>query len=280
MLSPSDTQSLSSDRAQQTPQSIISHILGTLPTVERFTEIIYEHVSPKDGVFISDFLAANPEVERRNVRITFNAHTGTLRVKICLTELHNAPFQWAFCSHGDWIFSGLLDRDEIGLLCTGAGTTFNEFTGPYHGSRIDPDLFIRTDVSGSPSIVMGSGWSETLPYLREDKDLWMEGSSVELVILLKWTNLSNNKVKGDAEVWRHNAEGTLVVEELPIFPEPTPLPASDRVIFTRSQLFGQATLSHRDPEGILYLGMPSLRDIARKALGRMGLIPAEEKDLE
>lgn len=43
----------------------------------------------------------------------------------------------------------------------------------------------------------------------------MKGCSVvQLVILLKWSEISQKRVKGTAEVWRRDAAGTLVSEEM------------------------------------------------------------------
>lgn len=66
-----------------------------------------------------------------------------------------------------------------------------------------------------PSVVIESGWSESFPRLRIDKDLWLAGIiQVEYVILLKWSKVRNNKVKGTIEVWGRGNTGSLLIREL------------------------------------------------------------------
>lgn len=92
---------------------------------------------------------------------------------------------------------------------------FKGFTGLYQGSEKEPDLFLRPDSSTFPTVVIESGWSESFPYLRRDKDLWMQGCpTVNVVILLKWSELSGKRVKGTAEIWTRDAAGNLQSREM------------------------------------------------------------------
>ncbi|EEH11365.1 ornithine decarboxylase antizyme [Histoplasma capsulatum G186AR] len=131
------------------------------------------------------------------------------------TELHDAHQRWAIDALVEWTQDGLLSREEQRALDAGVGTTFDGFTGVYQGSYKEPDFFFRADNDDFPSIVMESGWSESLPYLRADKDLWIKGNDfVQLVILLKWHNVSGGRVKGSAEIWRRNGTGNLATTEM------------------------------------------------------------------
>ena len=52
------------------------------------------------------------------------------------------------------------------------------------------------------------GWSESLPRLRLDKDLWIHGcgANMKLVILTKWSSLVGGKVSGLIEVWEEESQ--------------------------------------------------------------------------
>lgn len=92
---------------------------------------------------------------------------------------------------------------------------FKGFTGLYQGSQMEPDLFLRPDSIAFPTVVIGSGWSESFPYLRHDKDLWMQGcQTVNVVILLKWSESSGKRVKGTAEIWTRDAAGNIQSREM------------------------------------------------------------------
>lgn len=94
-------------------------------------------------------------------------------------------------------------------------TAFSGFSGRYQGSSKEPDFFFRPDTDDFPSIVFESGWSESLPRLESDKNLWLNGTkSVELVFLLKWTRLSERRVAGHIEVWTRGEPSNLMAQEL------------------------------------------------------------------
>ncbi|KAL3414567.1 hypothetical protein V8F44DRAFT_485783 [Aspergillus fumigatus] len=153
---------------------------------------------------------------------------------------------------------------------------FTGFAGMYQGSHKEPDSFFRADSLPFPSIVNEAGSSESFPHLRNDKDLWMHGCAfVELVILLSWTKVSGNRIKGIIEVWRRNGAGGLSVTEMPILPRPVPPPASELIEFTRGQLFGPAAIAGQNPDTVLSLDVSRLRMIAEEVITlRMGLTPA------
>jgi hypothetical protein len=45
------------------------------------------------------------------------------------------------------------------------------------------------------------------------QDLWFSEQSIKYVILLRWTKILNNKVKGYAEFW-YNAAGAMLLVQL------------------------------------------------------------------
>ncbi|PKX96377.1 uncharacterized protein P174DRAFT_438173 [Aspergillus novofumigatus IBT 16806] len=265
-------------RASPSAQTVFNTIVRQIPTITAFTEIVYEDVAPVDGDLITRSLAESAVVEQHNARINFNSVAKTLWVRVMPTELHDVHQRWVRFHSSEWRASGLLSRPEDKLLNIGVGTRFDGFTGQYTLSSKEPDLFLRPDSNDFPLIVMESGWSESWPRLRSDKDLWLNGSSqVNAVVLLKWSKTSNNRVKGIAEFWRRGAGGGLTVDKKMIFPAPNPAPApgTDIIEFSRQDLFGQHILPGRNPTDMFPLDLEELRDFARERLTRlMGLTPA------
>lgn len=80
---------------------------------------------------------------------------------------------------------------------------FRGFENPYSASRKQPDMSIVPDNQTFPSVVVESGWSESLTRLHRDMRLWLVGSAgqVQPVLLFKWTKLPGNRVKGVVESW-------------------------------------------------------------------------------
>lgn len=75
---------------------------------------------------------------------------------------------------------------------------FNTFSPPYSMASKEPDICVLPDSLQLPTIAVECGWSESWPRLLADRNLWLiGGSSVEAVILIRWTKLTGNRVKGD-----------------------------------------------------------------------------------
>ncbi|KAG2418182.1 hypothetical protein HFD88_001283 [Aspergillus terreus] len=253
---------------------IFENILKELDAASEFKELIYENIADEDWLSLSESLANHPEVERRHPRVNYNAETRVLRIKIMPTELHDVHQRWVNNVICDWRAAGLITLQENRLICMGVGTTFKGFTGLYQGSEKEPDLFLRPDSSTFPTVVIESGWSESFPYLRSDKDLWMRGCpTVNVVILLKWSELSEKRVKGTAEIWTRDAAGNLQSREMKIFPSPN-TPGNEDIDLTKGQLFGQWILPFQNAADILPLDVGLLRDFATEvSTNLMGLQP-------
>lgn len=99
--------------------------------------------------------------------------------------------------------------------------------------------FFQPDGALFPTIVLEMGCNESFTSLRDDKDLWLLGNPItQVVILIKWSRLAQNKVKGDLEHWIRGAEGpTLVFDTAVFLPPPSPMPAVDAIEFPKVQLF-------------------------------------------
>ena len=100
------------------------------------------------------------------------------------------------------------------------------FYGPYASSRKEPDLLVRPDNQRLPSIVTESGWSESLPRLHDDMNLWLVGGngSVKATLILKWHKIGHsNVVRGHAELYTLDTNGMPILrQEEVIFPAPPP----------------------------------------------------------
>ncbi|RHZ64875.1 hypothetical protein CDV55_105195 [Aspergillus turcosus] len=217
-------------------QQIFNEIRRSLPGISEYTEIVYS-LSRDDAELICRSLLADSEVERKNLRINYNSYTGVLRLKIMPISLHDVHQRWINCALVHWGINGIINSAEADLLWSGVGTSVHQ------GSVKQPDHFLRVDTDPDPRIVVESGWSESFPNLRSDKNLWLKGNpSVLLVILLKWSALASNRIKGTAEVWRRDTTGNLVSFTMPIFPAPVPLPQNELLQFTKGDLFRPALL--------------------------------------
>ncbi|GFF26498.1 hypothetical protein IFM58399_01436 [Aspergillus lentulus] len=143
------------------------------------------------------------------------------------------------------------------------------------GSFKQPDFFFRANSNDFPSIVIESGWVESFPHLRADKDLWMQGNiSVEVMILLGW-KISEGRVKVSMEIWRRDGAGGLAVSEMAILPSADFVPSNGRIEFTKGQLFGSVMIAGQNPGTIPYLEMSRLREMAEEVLVKnIGMVPA------
>lgn len=81
---------------------------------------------------------------------------------------------------------------------------FHVFGGAYRGSMKEPDSCILPRRLSLPTIVLEAGWSETWTKLHVDDSLWIQGGAphVNVLLLIKWTKASGQRVTGRLEVWR------------------------------------------------------------------------------
>lgn len=142
-----------------------------------------------------------------------------------------------------------------------------------------------------PSVVIESGWSETYPRLLSDMQLWLNGSvDVNVVLVLKWSKLSNSRVSGFIEAWVRDTNGPLkqqaavcisilllqpwqvIIIMQAIFPAGQN--PQQTVTITRGDLFGAHLATGTNANDVLPLSLNSLRSLAQEDLALMGLIPA------
>ena len=83
------------------------------------------------------------------------------------------------------------------------------FKPPYINSSKQPDQAIVLKNQVVPTVVVEAGWSESLPKLHQDMRLWLNGGAgfVQVVLLIKWTKITRNRVKVVIEVYNLDPAG-------------------------------------------------------------------------
>lgn len=151
--------------------------------------------------------------------------------------------------------------------------TFN--TGPYKGSKKEPNHLIRPEGLRLPTFTVVSGWTETMTRLQDDLNLLLVGGNgdIKVVLIVNWTRTSQNKVKGTADLYGLDRNGMPVRKNaVPIFPPPGgPDPP---FLIQRRDLFGPQLLPGRNGSDDLVLDVGILRRVATNTLNLMGLDPA------
>jgi hypothetical protein len=151
--------------------------------------------------------------------------------------------------------------------------------GPYSSSRKEPDLFFRPDNQPLPSLVIESGWSESLIRLQDDMDLWLVGGQgqVKATIILNWRlDTNTNTVRGGVQLYTLDRNGMPHLQQnLIVFPAPPPAQAAaQQLVLTRKQIFGAHVFQGRNPNDQFAFSIDLLRQEATDALTLMNLVPA------
>lgn len=149
--------------------------------------------------------------------------------------------------------------------------------GPYADSSKEPDLAMRVDNQHLPTLVIESGWSESLNRLREEARLWLVGGNATAVIVICWRSVaSTDEVEGEVELYFLDEDGDSVLRQTEIvFPEPNPQQAQAQWIgLTRRLLYGSNVFPNQNPDDPIELGIDGLRRASTCALGFMGLVSA------
>lgn len=124
---------------------------------------------------------------------------------------------------------------------------------------------------------MESGWSESLPRLLDDMNLWLVGGggAVKAIIILKWQTITNtNRVRAIAEFYTQDANGIPVMRQRePIFPAPSQSQTQE-IRLTRRMLYASTVFPGRNPNDVITLKFDRLRVVAKDGLSLMGLVPA------
>ncbi|KAF3895011.1 hypothetical protein GTR04_4017 [Trichophyton interdigitale] len=256
-------------------QKLFNNIRNEILNTNHSTDLTFQNISPSAGFQIATSFSEDPEIERALPRISYNPLTKVLTARVMPTTVHDCHQEWLSNELLDMVMAGFLteaERDELRLR---VGTTFTGFAAPYTSAVKEPDACILPDSLPLPTIAVESGWSESWPRLEADKDLWLVGgAAVELVLLIRWTKISNGRVKGDLHVHGRDLAGNVVLlrtEE--IFPAPAN--STNQVIpISRRQLFGSCIFPNRNPEDTYNLSITNFRRMADGPIRFMGFTPA------
>ncbi|GAM37464.1 hypothetical protein TCE0_024r07405 [Talaromyces pinophilus] len=128
-----------------------------------------------------------------------------------------------------------------------------------------------------PTLVIESGWSESIDRLREEARLWLAGDNATAVIVVCWRSVANtDQVEGEVELYVLNGNGSPVLRQTEIvFPEPSPEQGRVQSIgLTRRMVLGSTISPDRDTDDPFDLRIDDLRWAAARALGFMDLVHA------
>ncbi|PLB47188.1 hypothetical protein P170DRAFT_412890 [Aspergillus steynii IBT 23096] len=243
----------------------LAHLLDQITSAEHDLHLVYLDVNETWAHDTWDVLEQGEE--ERSLRKTYNSVTHTFWVKIMPNFLHDCIQVWNRDVMISWMGHGMISLDELKYLRPFVGTTLGFDSGPYRGSRKDPDLFVLPGAQVLPPIVMQSGWEESLPEMQNDKDLLLIGGEGEIQVVF-------------IARWRIHADGVHVsgiLEVYVIFPRPLDGTGQNDVVkVTRRQLFGRNSVDNHDPNDIFEYSLEGLRRLATMFMARMELAPAEE----
>ncbi|KAJ5534347.1 hypothetical protein N7527_000601 [Penicillium freii] len=103
------------------------------------------------------------------------------------------------------------------------------------------------------------------------KGLFGGNGSIKLVIIIKWSMLTGNRVSGVAELYKCDRNGIPVREQRKaIFPYDSTA-VNQQLVIKRRDLRGSG---YDNPNGSLFFDLDLLRDFAIRALERINLVPA------
>ncbi|KAJ9255403.1 hypothetical protein DTO207G8_3159 [Paecilomyces variotii] len=196
--------------------------------------------------------------------------------RVAFTWIHDCVQDWLTKQMIEWLLNGDITRQEESLLQPGVGTTLHLTTGPYSGSRKEPDFFFQVNDHILPTLAVECGWSESKGRIYDDMNLLLVGGngSIRIVIIVKWAKLGGSRVSGTVELFMRDRNDMPILRQTEtVFPRPTTT-NRQRLEIRRGDLFGDALLAGRNQSDILCLDVERLRDHATRSLRFMNLVPA------
>ncbi|KAL2828737.1 hypothetical protein BDW59DRAFT_142950 [Aspergillus cavernicola] len=205
-----------------TPQQLFYHVKHDILATIGPGYLEYTSIPPAAGYQVVKSLGLDPQVERKSVRLLYNPEIRTLSITIP-TALHNCHVSWAFQELSHALVVGFFTQIELVDLDFSSNTRFDNFPIPWQNIYKEPDCYIKPAGATLLTLVFEAGFSESYQRLIADKNLWLRGGApvVNVVMLLMWSLISGNKVKGFIELWRSGAPNPRHVD---IFPAPAPGP--------------------------------------------------------
>ncbi|KAM5495199.1 hypothetical protein McaMca56_005824 [Microsporum canis] len=197
-----------------TPQKLFNTIRQAILEASEFIDLSFENISAESGLQVTDSLGEDADIENACPRINYNSYTQTLDIRIMPTLIHDAHQPWIVKEMSRMVLTGFLTQQELDAVQFLVSTTFQGFRGPYTNSSKEPDACILPNNQSLPCIVIETGWPESWAKLSRDKDLWLQGGSLEvqLVLLIKWSKVSNNTVRGTIDVYGRDSAGMRLLQ--------------------------------------------------------------------
>ncbi|KLJ09008.1 hypothetical protein EMPG_15570 [Blastomyces silverae] len=255
-------------------QQLFNNIRKVILATKDNADLTFADISPAAGLQLATSFSEDPDIERALPRISYNSVTRVLTARVKPTRIHDCHHDWLVKELYHMGTEGFLTAAEIDELKIQTGTTFRGFTALYTHFSKEPDMYFLSDDKPLPTVVIETGWSESWPRLNADRDLWLvsRGEAVQLVVLIKWTKITDNRIKGDLQVYGRDSAGNVVLLQAEVVPAVGS--STQSVPITRKQLFGANTFSDRNPNDIHKLSISNLRTKAAESIRAMGFVPA------
>ncbi|KAJ5186482.1 hypothetical protein N7449_011246 [Penicillium cf. viridicatum] len=234
--------------------------LASIAQVKEYHEFVFLDV-PRDW----EDTAFEVLDEVVSARKTYDSTTDVLRVLTMPTAIHNCIQPWLYNQLFNWGITGAIKRYEEEMIHGESGTTLQFPSGPYRTSRKEPDFFFMIRGRLLPTVAVESGWSETMPRLQNGLNILLVGGdgSIKVVIIIKWSRLTGNRVSGVAELYKCDRNGIPVREQREvIFPHDSTT-VNQQLVIRRRDLLGSG---YDNPNDSLFFDLDLLRDFASRAL--------------
>ncbi|KAJ9409702.1 hypothetical protein DTO045G8_2628 [Paecilomyces variotii] len=254
-----------------TAQQLFYHIKQEILRTDGPGYLQYESILPHIGYQVARSLSSDGDIERESTTISYNPTTSILCVTMP-TIFQGSVLSWAHNQMLTKCLNGFFTVNENQDLILGGNSRFDSFPHPWQYIYKEPDLYIKQFWAAFPAIVFEAGYSKSYEKLLSDKDLWFIGApQVNVVVLIKWSKVANNRIRGFIELWRRATPGT---QRIQIFPTPAPGTQSQSLTFFRQDFYvGGIVPAGRQPLDPCPWDIDDLRRYANEAIRAEGLVP-------
>ncbi|OQD66887.1 hypothetical protein PENPOL_c004G05978 [Penicillium polonicum] len=120
----------------------------------------------------ADFASLDPMWFHGLSQKTYDSTTDVLRVLTTPTAIHNCIQPWLYNQLFNWGIAGAITRYGEEMIHRESGTTLQIPSSPYRTSRKEPDFLFMIHGRLLPIVAVESGWSETMPRLQNDLNMF------------------------------------------------------------------------------------------------------------
>ncbi|KAF3912346.1 hypothetical protein AA313_de0206501 [Arthrobotrys entomopaga] len=258
------------DSISQTLTVITTHIASPDPETGSGSGSDYisiPSISPREADLIRDKLVKSSIFQHLTGR--FNYDGEFLQIRITKPDaLINTPARWLQVQEAYWRTRGMLPDsydNDVTSLC---GIEFKGFTPPHTATTKTPSFSLMPWSSLFPSIVVETGYTQPLTDLERDKEIWKTctNGQTKVVIITKFTKTARETVSCFVDIHRVNGVGGTIFPHLPEKPE-------QNYRISLGELYGGGCPEGMDPDTELPLNISELRNICRKTMMDLGLVP-------